>query len=148
MKKYTWIIIIGSIILAGVAIWFWKFKKADEVIILQTEKVQYGNVTNSVTATGTLQPVDTVAVGSQVSGTIQKVYADFNSPVKKGQLLATIDKSIMQAQVQQYSAALQNANANVVYQKSNFDRQDKLYSLGAISKADQETATYLLKSAS
>ncbi len=147
MKNYKWIIIILSFILAGVAVWFWKFKKADEVIILQTEKVQFGNVTNSVTATGTLQPVDTVAVGSQVSGTIQKVYADFNSPVKKGQLLATIDKSIMQAQVQQYNASLQNAIANVVYQKSNFDRQDKLYTLGAISKAEQETATYLLKSA-
>lgn len=146
MKKYKWIIIIILIVAAGVAIWFWKFRKADEVIILDTEKVVYGNVSNSVTAIGTLQPVDTVAVGSRISGTIQNVYVDFNSPVKKGQLLARLDRSLMEAQVQQYSANLQQANANVVYQKSNFERQNKLYTVGAISKADLETAVYQLKS--
>lgn len=147
MKKYKWLFIILAIILIAVGVWFWKFKKADEVIIIETQKVEIGSVTNSVTATGTLQPVDTVAVGSQISGIIQNIYADFNSPVKKGQLLARLDKTIMEAQVQQYNAALQNAKANVVYQKSNFDRQNKLYTLGAISKADFETATYTYKAA-
>jgi len=117
------------------------------VIILETEKVQYGSVATTITAIGTLQPVDTVAVGSQISGTIQKVYADFNSPVKKGQLLVQIDKSLTEAQVQQYTATLQAAKANVVYQKSNYDRQNKLYTVGAISKADLETATYQYSSA-
>lgn len=142
MKKYRWIIIIASIVVAGVAVWFWKFRKAEEVILLQTEKVEYGNVSNSVTATGTLQPVDTVAVGSQISGTIKNVYVDFNSPVTKGQLLAQLDRSLMEAQVQQYNAILQQAQGNVVYQRSNYERQNKLFTVGAISKADLETAVY------
>lgn len=142
MKKYKWITIIILIIAAGVAIWFWMFRKPDEVIILETEQVTYGNVSNSVTAIGTLQPVDTVAVGSRTSGTIQHVYVDFNSPVKKGQLLAKIDRSLMEAQVQQFSANLQAARSNMIYQKSNYDRQHKLYTVGAISKADLETAVY------
>lgn len=147
MKKSTWIWLISGIIVAGIAIWFWKFRKAEEVIILQTEKVVYGSVSNSVTAIGTLQPVDTVAVGSQISGNIKKIYADFNSPVKKGQLLAQLDKTLMEAQVQQYTSNLQAANANVIYQKSNYERQSKLYALGAISKADQETALYQFSNA-
>jgi HlyD family secretion protein len=147
MKKYKWVIIIIAIVIAGAATWFFGFRKAEEVIILETERVQYGTVSNSVTAIGTLQPVDTVAVGSQVSGTIIKVYVDFNSPVKKAQLLAQMDKSLMEAQVQQYNANLQQANGNVVYQKSNYERQKKLFTVGAISKADLETAVYQYKAA-
>ena len=109
--------------------------------------MQLGTVSISVTATGTLQPVDTVAVGSQISGNVKSVFVDFNSPVKKGQLLAQIDKSLTQAQVDQYSAGLQQAQGNVVFQKSNYERQNKLYATGAISKADLETAVYQYKSA-
>ena len=146
MKKNTWIIVIISLIIAAVAVWFFIFRKPDEVIILETQKVVLGTVSNSITATGTLQPVDTVAVGTQISGTIKNVYVDFNSPVKKGQLLAQLDKSLMDAQVQQFSALLQQAKANVVYQKSNYERQNKLFTVGAISKADLETAIYQYKS--
>jgi len=148
MKKYKWVIIIFLIVVAGVAVWYWKFRKADEVIILETTNVVYGNVSNSVTAIGTLQPVDTVAVGSRISGTIQNVYVDFNSPVKKGQLLARMDRSLMDIQVQQYSANLQQARANMIYQKSNYARQNKLYTVGAISKADLETAQFQYNSSS
>ena len=70
--------------------------------------------------------------------------ADFtlpkNSVVKKGQLLAQLDKSLLLAQVQQFSAALQQAKSNLVYQKSNYDRQKQLFDVGAISKAELETA--------
>ena len=89
---------------------------------------------------GTVQPVDTVAVGTQVSGTISKVYADFNSKVKKGQLLAELDKTILNAQVQQIVSSIQQAQSQLTYQQSNFDRQSQLYNAGAISKADLETA--------
>jgi HlyD family secretion protein len=147
MKKHKWIVIIILIVIAGVAVWFWKFRNAEELVVLETEKVAYGEISNSVTAIGTLQPVDTVTVGSQISGTIKKVYVDFNSPVKKGQLLIQLDKSLMDAQVQQYSATLQQAGANVVYQKGNYERQDKLYTVGAISKADLETAVFQYNSA-
>lgn len=147
MKKKKWIIWISVLLVAAVAIWFWKFRKAEDVIILETEKVQSGTVSISVTATGTLQPVDTVAVGSQISGTIQRVYVDFNSEVHKGQLLAQLDKSLMEAQVMQYTALLQQARANQFYQQSNQARQQKLFAVGALSKADLETAVFQLSSA-
>lgn len=147
MKKYKWLIWLLVIAAVALAIWFWKFKPEKTDIVLETEQPHYGTISNSVTATGTVQPVDTVAVGTQVSGTIQKVYVDFNSTVHKGQLLAQIDRSLLEAQLQQISANLQSAIANNTYQKSNYDRQNQLYNVGAISKAELETALYQYKSA-
>lgn len=142
MKKMKWILWIVLLIAAAGAVYYWKFRVEEKTIIVDTENPFYGTVSTSVTATGTVQPVDTVAVGTQVSGTIKKVYADFNSTVKKGQLLAQLDKSLLEAQVQQITANLQQARANATYQKSNFGRQKQLYDVGAISKADYETALY------
>ena len=147
MKKYKWIWWVLLISGIGVAIWYWKFRADETVIQLQIENPQYGDISTSVTATGTIQPVDTVNVGSQVSGTIKSVYADFNSTVKKGQLLAQIDPVLFQAQVDQINANLASAESNLVYQKSNFERQSELYKVGAISKADYETALYSYNSA-
>lgn len=147
MKKLKWIIWIVIIAAAAAGIWYWQFKKDEKVIVLQTEHPAIGSLNNSVTATGTIQPVDTVAVGTQVSGTIKNVYADFNTTVKKGQLLAQIDKTIFLAQVQQITANLQSTQANLEYQKSNYERQSKLFDVGAISKADLETALYNYNSA-
>lgn len=146
MKKRTWIILVIAILIVAVGIWAWKFRDEGKVVLLQTEHPHMGTLSNSVTATGTIQPVDTVAVGTQVSGTIKSVYADFNSTVKKGQLLAQLDKSLLEAQVQQITANLQQAKANAVYQKSNFDRQTQLFNVGAISRADYETALYQFNS--
>lgn len=147
MKKYKWIIWVAVIAAVAVAVWFWKFRSEKSIIVLETEHPRMGTLTQSVTATGTVQPVDTVSVGSQVSGTIQRVYVDFNSVVKKGQLLAQLDKSLLQAQVAQISANLLSARANNTFQQSNYDRQQKLYDVGAISKADLETALYQYSSA-
>src|SRR6185369_7138400 len=81
-----------------------------------------------------------VAVGTQVSGTISKVYVDFNSKVKRGQLLAELDKTILNAQVQQIVSSIQQAQSQLTYQQSNINRQSQLYNAGAISKAELETA--------
>jgi HlyD family secretion protein len=138
MKKIIWVIVI-LVIAAGIYFYF-KKKSTDKPVTLETEQMHIGSISNSVTATGTIQPVDTVAVGSQVSGTIQNIYVDFNSPVKKGELLASLDKSLLNDQVNQDRANLQNAESNLQFQQQNFDRQSKLYNVGAISKADFETA--------
>src|SRR6185312_14975497 len=138
MKKIIWIIVI-LIIAAGIYFYF-KKRNADKPVAFETEQMRTGSISNSVTATGTIQPVDTVAVGAQVSGTIQNIYVDFNSPVKKGELLASLDKSLLNDQVNQDRANLQNAQSNLQFQQQNFDRQSKLYNVGAISKADFETA--------
>ena len=138
MKKFIWIVVI--LIIAGGVYFFIKKKKEDKPITLITETMRTGIISNSVTATGTIEPVDTVNVGSQVSGTIQNIYVDFNSVVKKGEHLATLDKSLFTDQVNQDMATLQSAQSNLLYQKQNFDRQTQLYKVGGISTADFETA--------
>jgi HlyD family secretion protein len=142
MKRYKWILWIVLVALVGTGVWFWKFREKEVPVVLETETPKMGYISTSVTATGTIQPVDTVSVGTQVSGTISNVYADFNSTVKKGQLLAEIDKSLFLAEVQQISANLQQAKSQVVFQESNFNRQKSLYDIGAISKAEFENAVY------
>src|SRR5678815_4121668 len=139
MKKRKWII-LSVVIIALAIIFIWRQRNKPPEIVLATEKPHYGYIANAVTATGTIQPVDTVAVGTQVSGTISKVYVDFNSDVKKGQLLAELDKTILNAQAQQIIANLQQAQSQITYQQSNYNRQAQLYNAGAISKADLDTA--------
>ena len=138
--KTRLVIIILVLLLGGGGIWYFFLRKEERPLVLQTEEPKYGYISKSVTATGTVEPVDTVAVGSQVSGTIQKIYTDFNAKVKKGQLIAELDKSLFLAQVDQYKANLAEAKAAAIYQKSTFDRQTLLYKTGAISKADYESS--------
>lgn len=138
MKKFIWVVLI---LIIAFGVWFFVRKKDDSKIIsLQTEHPHTGYISNTVTATGTVQPVDTVAVGAQVSGTIQSIFVDFNSKVKKGQLLASLDQSLFHDQVNQDQGNLQNAESNLQYQQQNFNRQKQLFDAGAISKADYETA--------
>jgi HlyD family secretion protein len=143
MKKSKLIIIILIGLLLIGSIGYYIFHKEGNQVALITEKPHYGDIATSVTATGKIQPVDTVAVGTQVSGTIQKVFVDFNSVVKKGQLLAQIDQSLLMAQVEQITANLQLSKNNLSYQQSNFNRQSELYKAGGISRADFETARNL-----
>lgn len=143
MKKSKLIIIIVIGLLVIGCIGYFIFHKDGNKVELITEKPHYGDIATSVTATGKIQPVDTVAVGTQVSGTIQKVFVDFNSVVKKGQLLAQIDQSLLLAQVEQITANLQLSKNNLSYQQSNFNRQSELYKAGGISRADFETARNL-----
>lgn len=146
MKKLWWIILVLAV--AGVSVFFITRKDKDKTISLETVSPHAGYISNSVTATGTIQPVDTVAVGAQISGIIQGIFVDFNSTVKKGQLLATLDKSLLNDQVNQNTANLQNAESNLQYQQQNFNRQSQLFKAGAISKADYETAESAFNSAS
>src|ERR1700744_339256 len=134
------VIIILVLLLAVGGLWYFFLRKEEKPLVLQTEYPRYGYISKSVTATGTVEPVDTVSVGTQVSGTIQKIYTDFNAKVRKGQLIAELDKSLFLASVDQYKANLAQAKAAEIYEKSTFDRQQTLYNTGAISKADYENA--------
>jgi HlyD family secretion protein len=136
-KLIVWMSIIAVVVLIVIV---WSIRHRSPEIVLATEKPHYGSIANTVTATGTVQPVDTVAVGTQVSGTISRVYVDFNSKVKKGQLLAELDKTILNAQVQQIVSSIQQAQSQLTFQQSNYNRQSQLYNAGAISKAELETA--------
>ncbi|UKB85100.1 efflux RND transporter periplasmic adaptor subunit [Chryseobacterium sp. MEBOG06] len=140
-KNKKWLYwVVGGIIAIG-AVWFFFIREKEIKIQLETVKPEMGDLSNSITATGTVQPVDTVAVGTQVSGIIKSLYVDFNSTVKKGQLLATLDPDLLQYQSEQYKANLQNAKSNLAYNEININRQSQLYKVGAISKADFDNAT-------
>lgn len=138
-NKKWWLWLIGGIIVIA-GIWYFFIKEEQVKIQLETTKPTMGEISNSITATGTVQPVDTVAVGTQVSGIIKNLYVDFNSTVKKGQLLATLDPDLLQYQTEQITANLQNAKSNLAYNEININRQSQLYKVGAISKADYDNA--------
>ncbi|MCR8556521.1 efflux RND transporter periplasmic adaptor subunit [Mucilaginibacter sp. BJC16-A38] len=141
MKKNTKrTLVIAAIIIVVGGIWFITTKKKEKLVVLPTEVPTYGYIAQTVTATGTIQPVDTVAVGTQVSGIVKVINADFNSKVKKGQLLAQLDKSLLQATVDQASATLRTQQSQLVYNENFYNRQKLLYSSGSISKQDYESA--------
>ena len=138
LKK--WIIFAIAVLAISVGIFYYFNHKKVALETFETTKAHYGYISKSITATGTIQPVDTVAVGSQVSGVIKKIFVDFNTVVKKGQLIATIDPTIILAQKQQSIANLANSESNLKFQQSTHERQNKLFLLGAISKADYQIA--------
>jgi HlyD family secretion protein len=108
----------------------------------ETATVQKGSVTNTVTATGTLEAITSVVVGTQVSGIVEKLYVDFNSPVKKGQILAELDKVALNSQVDQAYATLESAKAETEYQQSNFERSNSLFEKNLVAQADFDLAKY------
>jgi HlyD family secretion protein len=139
MKPKKIIIILSIAIILGL-VWYFFIRSKEQPAVLTTEKPSIGTISTSVTATGTVQPVDTVSVGTQVSGTISALYADFNSVVKKGELLAELDKTLIQSTVDQSKASLVQAQSNAAYQQTNFNRQKQLYETGSISRADYDQA--------
>lgn len=138
------LLIAGVVIVAG--IWFFKRGKSDAVQY-QTTAVDRGEVIQTVTATGTLNPVVNVTVGSQVSGRISKLYVDFNSPVKQGETLAEIDPSTYLATVEQVTADLANSRANLELQQVQYERASELYTNKLVSGSDYDIALAALHQA-
>jgi HlyD family secretion protein len=145
MKSRKIILIIISILVVLGLVWYFFLRGKEQPVVLTKEQPARGSISTSVTATGTVQPVDTVTVGTQVSGTISALYADFNSNVKKGQLLAELDKTLIQATVDQAKASLAQSQSNLTYQQANFNRQKQLFETGSISKADYDQALNTLQ---
>src|SRR5947207_14931825 len=110
-KKYLMLSAAGVAVLAVAGFYFWGGQASAAQYL--TAKVERGNLRNTVTATGTLQAVTTVQVGSQASGTISSLSADYNSVVKKGQVIAQLDPAVSKAQVDQARANLQQAQASL-----------------------------------
>jgi HlyD family secretion protein len=129
------IVVVAIIVLKGNS-------AAKATFAIETGKVERGNISNTVTATGTLEAITTVEVGTQVSGVIEKIYVDFNTQVKKGQLLAQIDKTPLQAQADQSQANVDNAEAELTYQRSTFERTKALFEKKLIAQSDYDLALY------
>jgi len=132
--------IIGVIILALVIFVFTGKKKMDAVM-LETEQARMDSIEITVTATGEIQPVYKVEVGTQVSGIVEKLYVDYNSHVKKGDLLAELDRSTLQEQVNQAQANLSNAQSTFTLAQQNYDRIKSLYDNKAATQASYEEAS-------
>jgi HlyD family secretion protein len=140
-KKTLYIGATAAIIVVGGLIVSLSSGKA-EMIKLETVKISSGNVSNIITASGALEAVETVEVGTQVSGVIQKIYVDYNSQVKKGQLLAQLDETPLRAQLDQSKASVDQAEAQVKYQKATYDRYKTLIEKNLIAQSDFDLQEY------
>ena len=121
--------------------------KADREISFDTAVVTETTISNSVTATGTIEPVTSVDVGTQVSGIVSKLYVDYNSIVKKGQIIAELDKTNLISELNIAKANLNDAQSNLRYQKANYDRYNTLYKKGLVSANEYESALLSYKQA-
>ena len=106
----------------------------------ETTMVEQGNICTTVTATGTIEPVTSVEVGTQVSGIVSKIYVDYNSEVKAGQVIAELDRTNLISTLESQRASLASAQGSLNYQKANFERQKTLFDKGLISANDFEQA--------
>jgi HlyD family secretion protein len=142
------LLLLILVAMLGGAYYAWQTSKVVPLAELyRTEKVGRGDLTQTVSANGTLNPVILVNVGTQVSGTVKHLYADFNDHVKAGQVLAELDPALFLAQVGQSEANLANAKATLELDKANEARSAELYKAGYIAKQDMDTATQARKSA-
>ena len=141
MKKISKIWIwAGVIILLAIVIWLLSGNKKERQITFATAKVEPANIQNSVTATGTIEPVTSVTVGTQVSGIISKIFVDYNTVVKKGQVIAELDKTNLISSLNTAKANLSSAQSQLTYETSNYNRYKALYDKGLVSADEYENA--------
>ena len=114
--------------------------KKEEKVEFETAKVERGNIQTSITATGTIEPVTSVTVGTQVSGIVSKLYVDYNSVVKKGQVIAELDKTNLISELNTAKANLNSAQSTVTYEQANYNRYKTLYDKGLVSADEYESA--------
>ncbi|WP_300225663.1 efflux RND transporter periplasmic adaptor subunit [uncultured Bacteroides sp.] len=141
-KKKVFISAAAVIVLAGAGMWILGGKKASQTISFSTSVVQKGTISNSITATGTIEPVTEVEVGTQVSGIIDKIYVDYNSEVKAGQVIAEMDRVTLISDLQSAQATYDGAEAEYIYQEKLYERNKKLYSKQLISDTEYEQYEY------
>ena len=147
MKKKTriWLAAVAACVVAAALLIV--FGKGKDKALVNEETVVRGTIENTVTATGEIQPVYKVEVGTRVSGEVTKMYVDYNSEVKKGQLLAELDKSLLQEQVKQAQAELSTASSNKCLAQKNYDRVKSLYEKKAATQEEYDQAETQLEQA-
>ena len=135
-------IVIGIVVvaIAAIAVFFFAGDSKDASVTYVTVPAEVSDIRTSVTATGTIEAVTSVTVGTQVSGIVSHLYVDYNSVVKRGQVIAELDKTNLTSELASARANLSSQQSNLAYQKANFNRQQQLYSKGLISANDFEQA--------
>lgn len=146
-KKLIICMSVAIAIIAAVTIFMRSNKRQPITIIYETAKVERATISNSVTATGTIEPVNKVEVGTQVSGIISKIYVDYNSIVKKGQVIAELDKINLESELASAKANLASSKSELDYQETNYKRMKALHDKGFISDDDFDIADLSYKKA-
>ena len=131
---------IGVVVLVALVIWLMSGGKKEEKVEFETAKVVKQDIQTSITATGTIEPVTSVTVGTQVSGIVSKLYVDYNSEVKRGQVIAELDKTNLISELNRAKADLSSAQSTLNYETANYNRYKTLYEKGLVSANDYENA--------
>ena len=139
ISKKGWIG-IGIVAVLIIAWFLLKGGKKEEKVSFDTAKVENTNIQTSITATGTIEPVTSVTVGTQVSGIVSKLYVDYNSVVKKGQIIAELDRTNLISELNTAKANLSSAQSTAAYELSNYNRYKTLYDKGLVSADEYESA--------
>ena len=140
MRASLWVGLAAALSIGG-GVWWWQSRAADDVVTWRLDAVSRGDVTSTVSATGTLEAVRTVEVGTQVSGLIAELGADFNDTVKAGQVMARLDRRLLDAAVSAAKAEVDLREANAVQAKHTLKRAETLFAQGAVSEEELETAS-------
>jgi HlyD family secretion protein len=138
--------VLAAIVIAAGIAYYW-LHTADAPPQYRTQTVEKGDVSQTVSANGTINPVTLVSVGTQVSGTVKKLYVDFNSKVKKGEILLELDDSLLAAQLKQSEANVESAQASLDLAAANEKRTSDLFAQEYVSKQDLDTAVQAKKAA-
>lgn len=141
-KSKILIVTVGTVVVLAIVAFFMLKASPKDGFNFETAVLTTGKVSTSVTATGTIEPMTEVEVGTQVSGKISKIYVDYNSVVKAGDVLAEIDKTNLQTEYNTQMQAVQSSKVEFDYQEKNFQRSEELYKKNLISETDYETAKY------
>lgn len=131
---------MAGVIIIALAVYALSGSKKKEEISFETVAVAPANIMNSITATGTIEPVTSVTVGTQVSGIVSKLYVDYNSVVKKGQVIAELDKTNLMSQLNTAKTQLATAQSQLNYQTTNFNRYKTLYQKGLVAADEYDNA--------
>jgi len=137
-KKLWWG--IGAVVLVALVIWLLSGGKKEAKVEFETGKAIRQDIHTTITATGTIEPVTSVTIGTQVSGIVAKLYVDYNSIVKKGQIIAELDKTNLTSELNTAKANLTSAQSTLNYQLANYNRYKTLYDKGLVSADDYENA--------
>lgn len=141
MKKLSKVwVVVAIVAIIAVAVWAFSGGKKEQQISFDTAPVASANIQNSITATGTIEPVTSVTVGTQVSGIVSKLYVDYNSVVKKGQGIAELDKTNLLSQLATAKTQLATAQSQLNYQTANYKRYQTLFQKGLVAADDYDNA--------
>ena len=131
---------VGAVVIVALVIWMCSGGKKEETVEFETAKAERLDIHTTITATGTIEPVTSVTVGTQVSGIVSKLYVDYNSVVKKGQVIAELDKTNLMSELNRAKADLTSAESTLAYETANFKRYQTLFDKGRVSANDYESA--------